>query len=153
MQRGGAKREGRNRKGRIQKRWVREKKDGLRYRRSGTDLEGEGRSKERRKEQGSDGEKESDRDRVRLKEMEAEMKEQEGRTDMESSEDWFDLAVVFFPPLPVSPSLPPPVFLHLLYIQPGLPRLSSPKKKSAPLEASRPLSRLANCGGITVSND
>lgn len=38
-----------------------------------------------------------------LKETEAAMKEQEGRMNMESLADWFDLPL-FFPPSPLPPS-------------------------------------------------
>lgn len=63
------------------------------------------------------------------------MKERGGRMNMESSEDWFDLPLFPPPPLSPSPSLPPPVFLHLLYSQRGLPQ---PKKKSARSELAGP---------------
>lgn len=60
---------------------------------------------------GSNGEKQSDRDRVGLKEMEAEMKEHEGGMNMESSEDWFDLPLIFSPSsyLPPSSFFSPPL--------------------------------------------
>lgn len=90
---------------------------------------GKEKSKEKRKGQGRDGGKPSDRDRVGLKEMEAEMKERGGRMNMESSEDWFDLPLFFFPPLPIS--LPPSSCFPPSLVQST--RAPSAKEKVSPL--------------------
>lgn len=83
----------------------------------------------------SNGEKQNDRDRVGMKGMEAEMKEQRGRMNIENSADWFDR--------------PPPFPLYLLYSAIVLGQ----RKKISSLSAGQPYNWLANCRGITVSND
>lgn len=56
------------------------------------------------------GAMEKNRERVGLKKTEAEMKEQEGRMNMESSADWFDLPLFFSLSLPPSSCFSPSFF-------------------------------------------